>query len=85
MSIKSNLKPSLTKCQPKMLQYGTEKLTAVKEITFPFVDIHENFKVVLNIPIGNRYVVEFKTKKDLGQILASLGTDDYKGISRAIL
>ena len=81
MSIRSNLKPSLTKCQSKMLQYGTKKLTAVKEITFPFVDIHEHFKVVLNIPIGNRYVVEFKTKEDIGQILGPLGTDDYKGIS----
>ena len=43
--------------------------------------MHGNLKVVLNTPIRNRYVVGFKTEEDVGQILASLGTDDYKGIS----
>ena len=39
-----------------------------------------NLKVVLNTPIRNRYVVGFKTKENVGQILASLGTNDYEGI-----
>ena len=43
--------------------------------------MHGNLKVVLNTPIKNRYVVGFKTKEDVGQILASLGTNDYEGIS----
>ena len=43
--------------------------------------MHGNLKVVLNNPIRNRYVVGFKTKEDVGQILASLGTDDYERIS----
>ena len=43
--------------------------------------MHGNLKVVLNTPILNRYVVGFKTKEDVGQILASLGTDNYEGIS----
>ena len=42
--------------------------------------MHENLKVVLNTSIRNRYVVGFKTKEDVGQILALLGTDDYEGI-----
>ena len=56
-------------------------LTIVKEIKFPYGDMHGNLKVVLNTPIKNRYVVGFKTKEDVGQILASLGTNDYEGIS----
>ena len=56
-------------------------MTAVKEITFLNVDMHGNLKVVLSTPIRNRYVVKFKTKEDAGQTLASLGTDDYEGVS----
>ena len=49
------------------------KLTAVAcQIMVPFADMHENLKVVLNTPIRNRYVVGFKTKEEIGQILASL-------------
>ena len=55
--------------------------TAAKEIRFHYADMHGNLKVVLNTPIRNRYVVGFKTKEDTGQILASLGTDDYEEIS----
>ena len=43
--------------------------------------MHGNLKVVLNTLIRNRYVVGFNTKEDVGQILASLDTDDYEGIS----
>ena len=81
VSIRFNLQPSLTKHRLELLQYAKEKLTAVKEIKFPYADMHENLKVVLNTPIRNRYVVGFKTKEDVGQILTSLGTDDYEGIS----
>ena len=40
--------------------------------------MHGNLKVVLDIPIRNRYVVGFKTKEDMGQIITCLGTDDYE-------
>ena len=56
-------------------------MTAVKEIKFPYADMHRNLTVVLNTPIRNRYMVGFKTKEDVGQILTSLGTEDYEGIS----
>ena len=56
-------------------------MTAVREIKLSYADMDENLKVVLNTPIRNRYVVGFKTKEDVGQILASLGTDKYEGIS----
>ena len=58
-----------------------EKLTAVKEIKFPYADMHGNHKVVLNTSIRNRYVVGFKTKEDIGQILEFLGIGDYEEIS----
>ena len=50
VSIRFNLQPSLTKCWLELLQYAKEKLTAVKEIKFPYADMHENLKVVLNTP-----------------------------------
>ena len=81
VSIRFNLQTSLTKRQLELLQYGKEKLAAVKEIKFPYAEMHGNLKVALNTPIRNRYVVAFKTKEDVGQILASLGTDDYERIS----
>ena len=81
VSIRFNLQPSLTKRRLELLQYAKEKLAAVKEIKFPYADMHGNLKVVLNTPIRNRYVVGFKTKEDVGQILESLGTNDYEGIS----
>ena len=83
VSIRFNLQPSLTKRRLELLQYVKEKLVAVKEMKFPYADMHGNLKVVLNTPIRNRYVVGFKTKEDVGQILASLGTDNYEGISYA--
>ena len=81
VSIRFNFEPSLTKRQLELLQYAKEKLTAVKEIKFLYADMHGNLKVVLNTPIRNRYVIGFKTKKDVGQILPSRDTDDYEGIS----
>ena len=42
--------------------------------------MHGNLKVVLNTPFKNRYVVGFKTKEDIGQILPSLGTNNYEGM-----
>ena len=51
-----------------------------KKSKFPYATMHENLKVVLNISIRNRYVVGFKTKEDVGQILAPLDTDDYEGM-----
>ena len=81
VSIRPNLQPSLTKRPVELLQYAKEKLTAVREVKFPYADMHGNLKVVLNTPTRTRYMVGFKTKEDIGQILASLGTDNYEGIS----
>ena len=81
VSIRFNFQPSITQLRLELLQYAKEKLNAVKEVKFPHADMHGNLKAVLNTPFGNRYVVGFKTKEDIGQILASLGTDDYEGIS----
>ena len=80
VSIRFNLQPSLTKRRLELFQYVKDKLTAVKEIKFPYANMDGNLKVLLNTPLRNRYVVGFKIKEDVGQILASLGTDDYEGI-----
>ena len=55
-------------------------MKTVKEIKFPYAELHENLKVVLSTPIRNSYVVGFKTKEDDGQILASLSTGNYEVI-----
>ena len=80
VSIRFNLQPSLTKRRLELFQYVKDKLIAVEEIKFPYADVDGNLKVVPNTPLRNRYVVGFKIKEDVGQILACLGTDDYEGI-----
>ena len=81
MSIRFNLQPSLTKRRLELLQYAEENLKTVKEIKFPYAELHAILKVVLNTPIRNRYEVGFKTEEDVGEILSSLGTGNYEGIS----
>ena len=78
MSVRLNLQPSLTKSWLELLQYAKEKLTAVKEVRFPYADMHGNLKIVMNTPMRNRYLIGFKTKDDIGQILAYLHTQDYE-------
>lgn len=58
-----------------------KKLTAFKEVTFPYTDMHRNLTVFLNTPISNRYEIEFKARDNIGQILTFLGIDNYEGIS----
>ena len=65
VSIRFNLQPSITKRRLELLQYVKEKLTAVKEIKFPYADMHGGLKVVLNAPIRNRYVLGLKQRKIL--------------------
>ena len=80
MPITFNLQPLPTKRQLELLQYVKEKLTAIKEAKFLYADIHGNLKIVQNTSIRNRWVVGFKTKEDIGQILPSLGIGNYEGI-----
>ena len=61
LSVRLNLQPSLTKSWLELLQYAKEKLTAVKEVRFPYADIHGNLKIVINTPMRNRYLIGFKT------------------------
>ena len=81
MSIRFNLQPSLTKLRLELLQYAEENFKTVKEIKFPYSELHGILKIVLNTPIRNRHEVGFKTKEDVGEILSSLGTGNYEGIS----
>ena len=78
MSVRLNLQPSLTKSWLELLQYAKEKLKAVKEVRFPYADMHGNLKIVMNTPRRNRYLIGFKTKDDIGQILAHLHIQDYE-------
>ena len=81
VSIKFSRQPLLTKHWLELLQYAKERLTAVKEIKFPYADMPGNLKIALKTPIRNRCMVGFKTKEGIDQILASLGTDNSEGIS----
>ena len=37
--------------------------------------MHGNFKLILNNPIKNRYVIDFKTEEDITNIITLLGPD----------
>ena len=75
------LQPSLIKRWLELLKHAKEKLTAVKEVKSLYADMYRNLRLVLSTPIKNRYKTGFKIKKDIGQILETLGIEDYKGIS----
>lgn len=45
----------------------------MKELTFPYADVHGNLKFILNTPVKSRYATDFKTKKDIKNLISSLG------------
>lgn len=56
----------------------------MEEVKFPCADVHGNLKFILNNPVKNRHVIDFKTEKDIANLISlqGLSTDpvneDYK-------
>lgn len=45
----------------------------MKEVKFPYADVHGNLKFILNTPGKSRYVIDFKTEEDIINLIYPLG------------
>ena len=69
------LQPSLTKQRLDLLKIASDRTREMEDVKFPYADMHGNLKLILNNPIKNRYVIDFKTEEDITNITALLGPD----------
>ena len=83
MQIKVKLQSLLTRHQIGLLKFANSQLEGAKNITFAYVDMHSALKAMLNIPVKNKSIPEFKTKMEVMEILNladGLDEDAYEGI-----
>ena len=67
--------PFLTKQRLDLLKIASNRAKEMEYVKFPYADMHGNLKLILNNPIKNRYVIDFKTEEDITNIIALLGPD----------
>ena len=83
VQIKVKLQSSLTRHQIGLLKFANSQLEGEKNIKFAYVDMHSALKAMLNIPVKNKSIPEFKTKMEVMEILNladGLDEDAYEGI-----
>ena len=86
LSIKVNirLQPSLISQQLNLLKIARDQTSEMEEVKFPYTDVHGNLMFILNMPVKNRYVIDFKINEDITNLKSSLGLnadlvdEDYK-------
>ena len=69
------LQPSLTKQRLDLLKIASDRTREMEDVKFPYADMHGNLKLILNNPIKNRYVIDFKTEEDITNIITLLGPE----------
>ena len=45
----------------------------MEEVKFVFADVHGSLKLILNTPVKNRYVTDFKIEENITNLISSLG------------
>ena len=45
----------------------------MEEVKFTYTDMHSNLKFILNTPVKDKYVTEFKSEEDITNFIYSLG------------
>ena len=83
VQIKVKLQSLLTRHQIGLLKFANSQLEGAKNIKFAYVDMHSALKAMLNIPVKNKSIPEFKTKMKVMEILNladGLDEDAYEGI-----
>ena len=69
VEIKVKLQPSLTKHRIGLLKFANSQFEGAKNIKFAYADMHGALKAMLNTPVRNKSIVEFKTKMEVMEIL----------------
>ena len=69
MKINVRLQPSLTRHRIGLLKFANSQFEGAKNIKFSYVDMHGALKAILNTPVRNKSILEFKTKMEVMEIL----------------
>ena len=69
VQIKVRLQPSLTRHQIGLLKFANSQFEGAKNIKFAYADTHGALKAILNTPVRNKSILEFKTKMEIMEIL----------------
>ena len=83
VQIKVRLQPSLTRHRIVSLKFVNSQFEGEKNIKFAYADMHGALKAILNTPVRNTSILEFKTKMEVMEILNladGLDEDAYEGI-----
>ena len=83
VQIKVKLQPSLTKHRIGLLKFANSQFEGAKNIKFAYADMHDALKAMLNTPVRNKSILEFKTKMEVMEILNladGLDENTYEGI-----
>ena len=83
VQIKVKLQSSLTKYRLGLLKFANSQFEGVKNIKFAYTNMHGALKAMLNTPVRNKSILEFKTKMEVMEILNladGLDEDAYEGI-----
>ena len=62
------MKLSLTKRRTRTIKYPHQKTRNNIEINFVYADMNSNLKLRLHSSLSNKYVYEFKSKKELHEL-----------------
>ena len=73
VQIKLKLQPSLTRHQIGLLKFANSQFEGAKNIKFAYADMHGTLKAMLNTPVRNKSILEFKTKMEVMEILNLTG------------
>ena len=64
--------PLLTKRRIKLLGLANEKFWEVDQVTFAYVDMHGNIKIMLRFPVQCKYVLGIQSENDIVNIVSRL-------------
>ena len=83
VQIKVKLQSSLTRHRTGLLKLANCQFEGAKNVKIAYADLHGALKAMLNTPVKNKSIVEFKTKMEVMEVsnLADgLDEDTYEGI-----
>ena len=66
---KLKLQTSLTNHRIGLLKFANSLFEGAKNIKFAYADMHGALKAMLNTPVTNKSILEFKTKMEVMEIL----------------
>ena len=83
IQIDVKLQPSLTRHRIGLLKFANSQSEGAKNIKFAYANMHGSLKAMLNTPVRNKSILEFKTKIEVMEILnlaEGLDENPYEGI-----